>query len=498
MRKRHRQHMVLDKMHARAKGPRAVLTRQPTEGRSRDGGLRLGEMERDCLIAHGASALLLERLMISSDAFELDVCRECGFMGYNGSSTSLLCPRGLRSRNGAGWCPRCKHGKSVTKITIPYACKLLFQELMAMCVCVPLFARMPGSRRRAGTSHPASSSKPPSSRPLLRALSAANRLAMHRSSNEGSMTRLRQLPASRRHAHGSLSADPGADPEPDHPAPRTLTTPIRPRRAACLTSSRLARKRPAMAAPAFGRAKAGGTRNLGCPCRDPVAESGLAIFCRLALLAIGVFRIGSASSTLLSVPPSSSCLPLSISSASRVDSQDRVARSVFGKVTDVVQGGREGRRVAVPSRCRLARQHDDGRPSRSGRLVRYPASDVQLVVAASTLPEELGRGVWRHSADSVRATDRGRRPKDRRAREERGQGRPMLWQSAQPERHSHDRRLHGLARRHEGRDQGPLSLSPAASLPAHDSIRSTRLRRRSRSSPACAYTNSTRWHSRTG
>ncbi|KAH8918260.1 DNA-directed RNA polymerase [Atractiella rhizophila] len=107
-------HMVLDKMHARARGPRATLTRQPTEGRSRDGGLRLGEMERDCLIAHGASQLLLERLMISSDAFEVDVCQECGFMGYN------------------GWCVRCKSGKKVTQIKMPYAAKLLFQELMAM------------------------------------------------------------------------------------------------------------------------------------------------------------------------------------------------------------------------------------------------------------------------------------------------------------------------------------------------------------------------------
>jgi len=109
-------HMVLDKMHARARGPRAVLTRQPTEGRSRDGGLRLGEMERDCLIAYGASNLIMERLMHSSDAFKVNVCLTCGLIQYQ------------------NWCQYCRSGEKVSEICLPYACKLLFQELQAMNV----------------------------------------------------------------------------------------------------------------------------------------------------------------------------------------------------------------------------------------------------------------------------------------------------------------------------------------------------------------------------
>ncbi|KAL2915844.1 DNA-directed RNA polymerase III complex subunit Rpc2 [Polyrhizophydium stewartii] len=110
-------HMVMDKMHARSRGPRATLTRQPTEGRSRDGGLRVGEMERDCLIGHGASSLLIERLLYSSDASDVEVCSSCGIVGA-----------------WHGYCAYCKSRSGVVTVKMPYACKLLFQELMSMNV----------------------------------------------------------------------------------------------------------------------------------------------------------------------------------------------------------------------------------------------------------------------------------------------------------------------------------------------------------------------------
>ncbi|XP_010043725.2 DNA-directed RNA polymerase III subunit 2 [Eucalyptus grandis] len=113
-------HMVLDKMHARGSGPRVMLTRQPTEGRARNGGLRVGEMERDCLIAYGASMLIYERLMLSSDPFEVQVCRACGLLGYYNYKLKT------------GICSSCKNGDNISTMKLPYACKLLIQELQSM------------------------------------------------------------------------------------------------------------------------------------------------------------------------------------------------------------------------------------------------------------------------------------------------------------------------------------------------------------------------------
>ncbi|KAJ6677450.1 DNA-DIRECTED RNA polymerase I SUBUNIT 2 [Salix viminalis] len=113
-------HMVLDKMHARGSGPRVMLTRQPTDGRARNGGLRVGEMEKDCLVAYGTSMLLYERLMVSSDQFEAQVCRACGLLGYYNQKLK------------AAMCTTCKNGDKVSTMKLPYACKLLIQELQSM------------------------------------------------------------------------------------------------------------------------------------------------------------------------------------------------------------------------------------------------------------------------------------------------------------------------------------------------------------------------------
>jgi DNA-directed RNA polymerase beta subunit len=112
-------HMVKDKMHARDRGPVQQMTRQPAEGRAREGGLRIGEMERDCLIAYGASMYLKEKLTESSDIFSVWISRKTGTVVAVNPET------GVYQRGGTN----IYGGEEVVKVVIPYAANLFVNEL---------------------------------------------------------------------------------------------------------------------------------------------------------------------------------------------------------------------------------------------------------------------------------------------------------------------------------------------------------------------------------
>jgi len=127
-------HMVADKVHSRGSGPLVMLTRQPAEGRARDGGLRFGEMERDVMIAHGASTFLKERMMEASDNFEVHVCKGCGLIGVANKARNI-------------WnCTGCGNTTEFSQVRIPYAYKLFLQELESMNISSRI---LPESRLRA-------------------------------------------------------------------------------------------------------------------------------------------------------------------------------------------------------------------------------------------------------------------------------------------------------------------------------------------------------------
>ncbi len=122
-------HMVNDKAHSRSIGPMVNLTRQPAEGRSRDGGLRFGEMERDCMISHGASRFTKGRIYDASDKFEVHACCKCGMIAAFNDKTHIH------------YCRTCDNRIDFARVKLPYACKLLFQELITMNVAPRLLTK---------------------------------------------------------------------------------------------------------------------------------------------------------------------------------------------------------------------------------------------------------------------------------------------------------------------------------------------------------------------
>jgi DNA-directed RNA polymerase II subunit RPB2 len=115
-------HCSADKLHSRASGPLVMLTRQPAEGRAREGGLRFGEMERDAVCAHGIAEFTKERLVECSDGFPCYTCRKCGLIAIANPKENVWSCRG------------CENATEFSAVQIPYASKLFIQELESMCI----------------------------------------------------------------------------------------------------------------------------------------------------------------------------------------------------------------------------------------------------------------------------------------------------------------------------------------------------------------------------
>jgi len=111
-------HIVSNKLHSRGRGPIQLLTRQPTEGRAKEGGLRLGEMEKDTFVAHGASLLLKERF--DSDKTIFPICEKCGMIAVHNEYKNK------------SYCPVCGEDVEITNVEMSYAFKLMLDEFKSL------------------------------------------------------------------------------------------------------------------------------------------------------------------------------------------------------------------------------------------------------------------------------------------------------------------------------------------------------------------------------
>jgi len=146
-------HTARDKNHARARGPRQILTRQPAEGRARDGGLRMGEMERDCLIAHGAPQTAKDRLFVNSDPYIAHVCGACGLLAEPPRPADAEVV-GFSVRASKPYCRHCDAYDTVEAIKMPYVAVLYMNEMMAGHLRPKMFikkATPPKKRARSQT-----------------------------------------------------------------------------------------------------------------------------------------------------------------------------------------------------------------------------------------------------------------------------------------------------------------------------------------------------------
>lgn len=124
-------HMAEDKVKFRNTGPVHPVTRQPVEDKKRFGGVKFGEMERDCMLAHGAAANLHERLFMLSDFSQMHICRICERV-----ANVILRPVEGGKKVRGPYCVFCRSAESIVLVNVPYGSKLLYQELFSMGICL--------------------------------------------------------------------------------------------------------------------------------------------------------------------------------------------------------------------------------------------------------------------------------------------------------------------------------------------------------------------------